>query len=959
MTPLTRSLILSAALAGMGVAPPASAQSVTPATAKTEAPLEGAAFRFAEEAYKNFDAGNYELAARQAASAIVLRPDVERLHLLRIYALQKQGKLKEADQAAADAIKEGIDTPALRRARANLRAAPPAASASTPAPATVPGPGPGPGTAAATAPGSASAAASASASPAASPAASAYRRGYPIATRAYADYKRGDYAAAASGAERAFRIDPKQGAWAMLWLDALEAQNQYAQADAAIDRAIALGAPNKKDLAARRQTMAARMAAKQADAAYQALSNNRVDDAVPLARQAVAASPNTASYRMLLITALMQSDRLAEAEAAATDAINATAGAEATPATRAPNGNVTALVMRGYLRQRQGKTDLANADFDAALKQGQLTEAQRRNVRLLAADAALAGGENARALALMTPLGNQDNAADARIKRARSRPAVPATLTLANYPAPVQDCRNTSPGAYCELLPSDAVGSGGPAARAYAAYAREDYAEAIAQARLAVEQDPANPEYQRLLTTTLAAGKGAQLAEAHQRMTDALVAQPNDPTLLMQRGYLRQRMKQPALALQDFQAARATGKAPPTVILDEGYARAGAGDKRGAVADLKQAIDEADAGKLELTPQQRFDTRSGVAELSREWGGYVSAGYRGARPASSGLGGAAITVPGDAIFSTAEIFWRPADFLNSATQTFELYGRFSNTLYDKGGKTTGQTVADPCGGSIDVAETRNEGIAGLPTTVGSLGMRFTPSTEVGLTFGIERQFNLGTATRQGTFSPAPAALRCALNQTNQSPHYQTTADNGAWLAYITYGLYEGTNLRIDRPDWFTMEGYLQGGYSWQDMPAKFWLRDNATGEDGDKVSGRMKRDQAFGAGELRVGRSYRMDAISDRLVFFPYAVVGADWLWNKNRASFNIQGDSYSIDQQGNGSSWSLGAGPGFNVRYWFREDHYNAPRSYLDLTTQYRFNIGGGAADRARGLFINLTLSY
>ncbi|WP_332610524.1 NfrA family protein [Achromobacter sp. ESBL13] len=975
MTPLTRSLILSAALAGMGAAPPASAQSAAPTTAKTEAPLEGAAFRFAEEAYKNFDAGHYELAARQAASAIVLRPDVERLHLLRIYALQKQGKLKEADQAAADAIKEGIDTPALRQARANLRPAPPPATASAPAPA----PSPAPGTAAA--PGSASAPASAApsapASPAASPPASAYRRGYPIATRAYADYKRGDYAAAASGAERAFRIDPKQGAWAMLWLDALEAQNQYAQADAAIDRAIALGAPNKKDLAARRQTMASRMAAKQADAAYQALSDNRADDAVPLARQAVSASPDTAGYRMLLITALMQSDRLAEAEAAATDAINATAGADgtratggtgdsnaparadATPATSARSGNTTARVMRGYLRQRQGKTDLANADFDAALKQRQLTEAQRRSIRLLAADAALAGGENARALALMTPLGSQDSAADVRIKRARSRPAVPATLTLANYPAPVPDCRNTPPGAYCDLLPSDAVGSGGPAARAYAAYAREAYAEAIAQARLAVEQDPANQEYQRLLTTTLAAGKGAQLAEAHQRMTDALVAQPDDPTLLMQRGYLRQRTKQPALALQDFQAARATGKAPPTVILDEGYARAGAGDKRGAVADLQQAIDEADAGKLELTPQQRFDTRSGVAELSREWGGYVSAGYRGARPASSGLGGAAITVPGDAIFSTAEIFWRPADFLNSATQTFELYGRFSNTLYDKGGKTTGQTVADPCGGSIDVAETRNEGIAGLPTTVGSLGMRFTPSTEVGLTFGIERQFNLGTATRQGTFSPAPAALRCALNQTNQSPHYQTTADNGAWLAYITYGLYEGTNLRIDRPDWFTMEGYLQGGYSWQDMPAKYWLRDNATGKDSDKVSGRMKRDQAFGAGELRVGRSYRMDALSDRLVFFPYAVVGADWLWNKNRASFNLQGESFSVDQQGNGSSWSLGAGPGFNVRYWFREDHYNAPRSYLDLTTQYRFNIGGGAADRARGLFINLTLSY
>ncbi|KAG1247161.1 hypothetical protein G6F65_020311 [Rhizopus arrhizus] len=143
------------------------------------------------------------------------------------------------------------------------------------------------------------------------------------------------------------------------------------------------------------------------------------------------------------------------------------------------------------------------------------------------------------------------------------------------------------------------------------------------------------------------------------------------------------------------------------------------------------------------------------------------------------------------------------------------------------------------------------------------------------------------------------------------------------------------------------------------MPAKFWLRDNATGVDGEKSSGRLKRDQAFGAGELRVGRSYRMDAISDRLVFFPYAVVGADWLSNRNRASgLDIAGtDSYNL--LGNGSSWSMGAGPGFNVRYWFREDHYNAPRNYLDLTTQYRFNIGGGAADRARGLFINLTLSY
>ncbi|KAG1217170.1 hypothetical protein G6F35_009400 [Rhizopus arrhizus] len=451
MTPLTRSLILSAALACVWATAPAAAQ--TPA--KAEAPLEGAAWQFADEGYKNYDAGKYALAQQQAESAIALRPDVERLRLLLIYALQKQGKLKEADQAAADAIKNGLDTPALRQARANLRpqaAARPAGGA-TGGPATT----------------------------------SAYRRGFPIATRAYADYNRADYPAAARGAEQAFRIDPKQGAWAMLWLDALEAQGKYEEADAAAAKAIALGAPNRNDLTARQQTMKRRMAIKPAEAGYQALIANRPGDAVPLARQAVALAPDTASHRLLLISALMLDNQLQAAEDAATDAM------------KQDDENTVALVMRAYLRQRQGKTDLANADFDAALKQDWLDDDQRRNIRLIAADASLAAGENARALALVQPLGAKDDAADARIKRARARPAVPATLTLANYPAPVQDCRDTPYGTSCELLPSDAAGSGGPASLAYAAYAREDYQEAIAQARTAGGQAPATKDLPRRL----------------------------------------------------------------------------------------------------------------------------------------------------------------------------------------------------------------------------------------------------------------------------------------------------------------------------------------------------------------------------------------------------------------------------------------------------------------------------
>ena len=143
---------------------------------------------------------------------------------------------------------------------------------------------------------------------------------------------------------------------------------------------------------------------------------------------------------------------------------------------------------------------------------------------------------------------------------------MPATLTLANYPAPVQDCRDTPYGTSCELLPSDAAGSGGPASLAYAAYARQDYQEAITQARKAAQQDPGSKDLQRLLTTTLAAGNAAQMTEANQRMSKALAAQPDDPTLLMQRGYLHQRMRQPArrCATSRPRAPRARPRPPPS-----------------------------------------------------------------------------------------------------------------------------------------------------------------------------------------------------------------------------------------------------------------------------------------------------------------------------------------------------------------------------------------------------------
>lgn len=948
--PLLRPLTLVALLGACWSTPPAWTQALPATTA--EAPLKGRAWQLANQAYAHYEAGRFARAATAAASAIRLRPDLLRLRMLLVYSLQKQGKSEEALKAIASARAAGLDEATLKQAEENVRAT------------------------------------TAAGGPGAAPRGSeAYNKAFPIATQAYDDYNRKNYTDSARKAEQAFRLDPTQGQWALLWVGALEAQEQLGAAIEAVDAALALGAPNRSDLVARRQTLQRSQAIVPAQKAYQALIANNPAQAVPFAREAVALAPATASHRLLLITSLMLAEQLPQAEQAADEAL------------KQDDEDTAALGMRGYIRQRQGKTAQANEDFDAVLRQDWLDDKQSANLRLIAVDAALAAGDPARARALLAPMPAQDESVARRLKEAdalrpgRDTPmvadtrAASQTLAMADYPPPLQDCRDTPYGTVCELQPSDAQGAGGPSAQAYAAYARQDYQAAIGHARTAVEQDPDNPQLQKLLTTTLAAGDREQQGQALLRLDKSLSLAPNDAQLLMQRGYLHSRRGEPALALQDFRAARATGEAPAGAMLDEGYALAGTGDSRAAVRTFKEAIDLDDAGTAKLTPGQRENARSAVSGYAREWGAIVSMGYRGARPAGRAFSDGILTQAGDAVFGTAEAYWRPSNFLNSSTRIFDVYGRLGSTLHDGGGTTLGQSAIDPCTGlPINVQATDNRGVSGLPTTTGSLGMRFTPSTKYALTFGIERQFNLGSATRSGFITPESPQLRCMmsgrdpLNPTGPalgnpiSARYSAGAGQGGWLAYVTHGFYEGTGRRTDRSSWFTMEGYSQAGYANQSMASRFTLTDQATGAQVGDGSGRYKREQWFFSTEARIGRSFRADGIRQGLVIFPFGVVAADWIKQRNRVEVRSlqaapgatptaaqlaaqQGQTLAL--QGNGSSWSASAGVGVSLRQWFRESHYSTAQSYLDWSMQYRFNIGGGQADRAKGLFMTLTLSY
>jgi hypothetical protein len=134
-----------------------------------------------------------------------------------------------------------------------------------------------------------------------------------------------------------------------------------------------------------------------------------------------------------------------------------------------------------------------------------------------------------------------------------------------------------------------------------------------------------------------------------------------------------------------------------------------------------------------------------------------------------------------------------------------------------------------------------------------------------------------------------------------------------WLLRLADSGGYGTERRLDVPAWWTVQYY---------------------GEVGHYVSNGWN----YGTGYIEAGRTWRLDSISPKLTVFPYAVAGIDY-------------DS-SINH-----SVPVGMGVGVSTRYWFRDSFYNAPRSFVDVTVQYRWHLSGD--DRAGGVFFGAVLSY
>ena len=141
-------------------------------------------------------------------------------------------------------------------------------------------------------------------------------------------------------------------------------------------------------------------------------------------------------------------------------------------------------------------------------------------------------------------------------------------------------------------------------------------------------------------------------------------------------------------------------------------------------------------------------------------------------------------------------------------------------------------------------------------------------------------------------------------------HEMTTRELAAQVGY-SYDV--GNDLRVDRSSWWTTRFYAEAGRYLQ----------NKTN---------------YGVVSLMAGRSYLVGG-DGRTVLFPHGFVGAE----------------YTSDDPV--AKTSAGIGPGVSLRHWFREDVYNAPRSYWDLTVQYRARLTGD--DRMRGLYVNGLVNY
>ena len=696
--------------------------------------------------------------------------------------------------------------------------------------------------------------------------------------------------------------------------------------------------------------------------AYTAFKKGNFSTAAARAREAIALKPDSAQLRLLLVDALIADDKLEEAGAVGSEALSRF------------GGNADLIERQNNIRERIAykKRSEDYAFADAALK-----AFARQDYRTAAAEAARAvaadpTSRNYRLIFVNSLIAAENfEAASKQVADAIER--IGADAELLNRQKFIAESIGAKPRAEAFAA----------AEAAYKAFDKKDYVTAANEARKAIALDPDNQSYRALLQTIESTARnpaqvmtrGQMLAERgynRQRRGDFLAAAAEFTAALraglspdqaysvrlsladvylsakspqsaldalapfrssskyavaIRRAYAYQALKQPNEAIEQFGIASThtrNAKEYATALLGSLSLLAQVGRKEEARQQFEQALEN---GKLQAASAADIANTAlivGNDRVALEYYGYMrSAGtLKGHALINAGYIATRLDQTRNGIFyfeNAIDAYHAGALPLDSrqlftvrrqVAEMSRTWGAYASATYSKTGagptglfapatgagntwQVGGELYWRPFGyqngrvfdifGRIFVTPYSQFGDQGQKTTQGLYGVRLKPFGEVNLIFELAQLVAIGGVARND------------------------------WLVRAGFSHGEGTDLRVDVPSWSTWQLYADYNHF-------------------------LNSSQNTANADLRLGYSYRLDAIHRNLVLFPH--VGAF-------ASYD--------DKLGTPGAYALGAGA--TLRYWFREDKYTAPMSHIDFTMQYRARIAGD--ERAQGLFGQVFINY
>lgn len=748
--------------------------------------------------------------------------------------------------------------------------------------------------------------------------------GFAAASQGFKAYDREQFGLAAQSARKAITQAPRRREYRLLLIDSLQRQQHLEEADQATTDALRTFA-NDNTLLLRRQAIRRQLAVPVATQGYRALEQGNAAMAVDQARKAVTLAPEVSANQQLLISALLAAKDYPAAEQAATNAL------------ALDDSKTAPWVLRSYARERQGKTPAAQADLNHALALPGLTAGERRDLRLFAVDATLARGEPQQALNQLQALGGDDSDEVTRRRTAASmalRQKNKGFATAVQFAPPPLECQESTFGLTCAIWPGSAHDAGTAlASQAYAALARKDPATAVDLTNQAIARAPRNPSYRYLLVSALTDQK--RLPEAIVAAGQGLQANGEDARLLVMRGRLRQQTGDDAGARDDFTHALALGTLP---AYEEAGLYAAIGQRRTARERLQEARSSGELASISDLQLAYVSMQAGDDEAAHDAFRKADAATPLKPAAAQDAAYNAMRVHEDdesvAYFKRVIDGQKTAETPMSAQQLFDTrrtvgdvsrrMGLTSTTSYRGSSGLSGAPSTNNSGGSEsnDLLQNSTE-LSWRP-----LGYRNARFVELygritDTLWSKNSDSDTGADALQGAVGVrvkpfSSINIMAALERT--FPLGSSNVD-GDWLVRLGYGSSIGTDLRVDVPSWWTSQLYAEVGHYINDSRNYF-------------------------NSEWQVGRSYAIGGTGSRWVTFPHVVAAIDY-------------DSKMKSEAGGGfsSGDAGGIGIGNNVRYWFREDAYNAPRSYVDFSLQYRARVFG--EDRAKGVFARLTYSY